>query len=144
MNAKALKAYLAQPSTIKGFAAILSVLSGGLAQVLSHDVTASVGIAGMVWGVVHVVMPDNSAAQTPIEKLVQDGIQATVQGRLSQMLPVLFGDGMAVLNALQQPTTTTVVTTLPGQTTQTVTQPIVPIPPVLPPVIPPAAPGVLT
>lgn len=122
MNWTTIKAWLMQPSTIHGFAAILSVLSGGLAQVLSHDVTASVGIAGMVWGVVHVVMPDNSAAQTPIEKLVQDGIQATVQGRLSQMLPVLFGDGMAVLTALQ-PTTTTVVTTLPGQTTQTVTQP---------------------
>lgn len=123
MNWTSIKSYLAQPSTIKGFAAILSVLSGGLAQVLSHDVTASVGIAGMVWGVVHVVMPDNSAAQTPIEKLVQDGIQATVQGRLSQMLPVLFGDGMAVLNALQQPAPPASVTV----TTQTVTQPAAPV-----------------
>lgn len=107
MNVASLKAWLATPSTILGCGMAAGTISGILAHVATGNLTWTFGAAGIVGALVHIAMPDNSAAQTSIEKLATDAITAIVQKRLTAALPTLFADAAAVEQAVV--TTTTAV-----------------------------------
>lgn len=98
---KALLAYLQQPSTIKGIAAIVGVIAGAVAQAIGHSTSTSAATAAAVYGIIHVILPDNTAAQTSIEKLAMDTITAVVNKRLQANLPLLMADAVSVVQAVE-------------------------------------------
>ena len=63
-----ISAWLRQPTTIKGIGAVLGVIIGAVAQLASHDVTISGAVLVVVYGIVHIILPDNSGAQSSVGK----------------------------------------------------------------------------
>lgn len=109
-----LKSFLAQPSTILGLGTAAATIAGLIAHAITHDITVSAAAGGAAFALVHVALPDNSAAQTSIEKLTSDAVTAIVQKKLAASLPLLFTDGVAVAQAFAPATTvTTTVTPAP-------------------------------
>lgn len=100
-----LKAWLAQPSTILGFGMAGATISGIVAHLATGSLTWTAGAAGIAGALIHIVMPDNSAAQTSIERLATDAITAIVQKKLTLALPTLFADAVAVEQAVTVTTT---------------------------------------
>lgn len=102
------KAWIRQPTTVNGLAALIglvsSLVAGILTHLLSHDpetVSYMAGAAGLfAGGVVNLVLPDNSAAQSTAEKIVSDAVAAAASRHLVQVLPSLVADGMAVVAAI--------------------------------------------
>ncbi len=127
MNMTAVKAWIMQPTTIHGLGLIVGVFGAFLAHLITHDVATDAAVGIAISGAVKVVLPDNSAASAPIEKLAKDTIQAAVQGRLAVMLPTLFADGVAVLNAVQTPATVTVQQPGPDTTVAVAVAPAAPV-----------------
>src|ERR1700723_69229 len=91
---------LKQPSTILGIAGLIGTTAGTIAHILTRDMALSVGVATIAGSIVHIVMPDNSGAQSSIEKLVTDAVTAAAQKKLAAALPMLVQDGLAVVTAL--------------------------------------------
>lgn len=106
-----LKAWLAQPSTIKGFASVGGILAAAATHLLTHDLTTAATAGGMVYGLVHIAMPDNTGAPSSVEKLVTDAATAVAQKRLAAAMPQLLADTMAVVQSFQPPAGSTTVTT---------------------------------
>lgn len=101
-----------QPSTILGIAGLIGTTAGTIAHILTRDMALSVGVATIAGSIVHIVMPDNSGAQSSIEKLVTDAVTAGAQKRLAAAMPLLIQDGLAVVNAFATaPVTITTTTT---------------------------------
>lgn len=96
----ALKAWLAQPSTILGLGAFAATICGLIAHVLTHDTTAATAAGMAAFALVHIALPDNSAASSSVEKLVTDAVTAAAQKRLAAAIPMLVSDSMAVFAAL--------------------------------------------
>jgi hypothetical protein len=92
--------WLKQPSTITGIAAFVGTAAGLIAHYLTHDATLSVTVGGLVYGAVHVVVPDNTAAASSAEKLVTDAVNAIVQKKVAAMVPQLAADAFALFNAV--------------------------------------------
>lgn len=103
MTRKQIVAWLRMPSTINGIGIAGGIVSGLVAHLLSHDMTASVAVGGAICSLVHLVMPDNSAAQSSIEKLGQDVITAIVQKRIAAALPAILSDAASVAVAVASP-----------------------------------------
>ncbi len=127
----AIKAWLAQPSTILGISGIVGTAAAAIAHVLTHDMTATLAAGTIAASMVHVGMPDNSNAPKAIQQLVTDAATAMLQNKLAAMLPVLLSDGMAVVTALQAPATAVTVQQ-PGPDT-TVAVAVAPAAPVVAP-----------
>ena len=100
MNLSDVKAWLATPSTILGIGVAGATISGLVAHAMTGSISWTFGAAGIVGALVHIVLPDNSAAQTSIEKLATDAITAVVQKKLTAALPTLFADAVAVEQAV--------------------------------------------
>jgi hypothetical protein len=94
---------LKQPTTILGVAGLVGTTAGTIAHVLTHDMALAVGVATVAGSIVHILMPDNSGAQSSIEKLVTDAVTAGAQKRLAAAMPLLIQDGMAVVASLAAP-----------------------------------------
>ena len=105
MTLASIKAWLKQPSTIHGLGVAFGTVAGLVAQALTHDTTWSVAAGGSAYALMHVVLPDNSGAQSSIEKLVTDTVTAAAQKRLAEALPSLVQEGLAVVSAFKAPTT---------------------------------------
>lgn len=128
-----------QPSTILGIAGLIGTTAGTIAHVLTRDMALSVGVATIAGSIVHIIMPDNSGAQSSVEKLVSDAVTAAAQKKLSDALPLLIQDGLAVVNAIAAPAPVPVpVTTTTTTTTQQAPAPVA-APVVAPIVVQPAA-----
>lgn len=117
-------AILKQPSTIQGIGAVAGVMTVFASHLAQQDTTVTVALGGLVFGIVHILMPDNTGAPSSVEKLVTDAATAVAQKRLALAMPQLLADTMAVVQSIQPAQTATVTTT-------TVATPA--------PVIPPAA-----
>lgn len=107
---------LKQPSTILGLGAIAGVVAAFVAHIVSHDTTVSLALGGLAFGVMHVVLPDNTGAPSSVEKLVTDAATAVAQQRLAQAMPQLMADTMALVKsftpvAVPVPPSVTVTTT---------------------------------
>lgn len=100
MNMASVKAWISQPSTITGLGVAAGTISGLVAHVITHDATLSAGVAGSIIALVHVAIPDNSAAETSIDTLVRDVVNAAVQRRLAASLPALLADASAAVQAV--------------------------------------------
>lgn len=111
MTLTSFKTWLSQPSTITGLGTAFATISGLVAHVITHDTTAAVAAGGAAFALVHVIMPDNSGAQSSIEKLVTDTVTAAAEKRLASALPLLIGDVMSVAGALTPAAATTTTTT---------------------------------
>lgn len=98
-----IQAILKQPSTILGLGTLAGTISAIVAHVLTHDTTVTAGIGGIAFAIVHMAMPDNSAAPSAVEKLAVDTITAAMQQRLAAALPALFTDAVGVVQAFQAP-----------------------------------------
>lgn len=109
-----IKAIIQQPSTILGIGTLIGTIAGIVAHVLTHDTTATAGAGAIVFAIVHMVMPDNSAAPSAVEKLATDTVAAIMQQRLAAALPALFADGVAVVQAFQPPPAAAPVVTPPA------------------------------
>lgn len=95
-----IKRWLMQPTTIHGLAALAAA---AMAKV-GTGAPPWVIYSGIIAGLVMMIVPDNSAAAKPIEKLAADAIQAAVQGKLKEMAPALFGDAVQVGEAFTKAT----------------------------------------
>lgn len=101
MNTASVWAWLRQPSTISG----LGTLLGGAAGLLAYgthaaDTSSALAIAAGVKAAVSVGIPDNSAVQTPMMKLVGDAVSAMVAKNLPAAMPLLVSDGAALAAAI--------------------------------------------
>lgn len=94
-----LPAILKQPSTITGLGTIAGVIAAFVAHMVSHDTTISLALGGMAFGIVHVVLPDNTGAASSVEQLVTDAATAVAQKRLALAMPQLMADTMAVVKS---------------------------------------------
>lgn len=115
-------ALLKQPSTILGLGSIAGVVAAFLAHLVSQDMTLALAMGGLAFGVVHVVMPDNTGAPSSVEKLVTDAATAVAQQRLALAVPQLMADTMAVVKSF-----TPVVPTSASVTVTTTTPPVPPL-----------------
>lgn len=111
MTQASIKAWLSQPSTILGLGTFGATVSGLVAHVLTHDTTVSVAAGTAAFALVHVILPDNSAAASSVEKLVTDAVTAAAQQKLASALPGLIQDGLAVVGAISVPAPVMTVTT---------------------------------
>lgn len=91
---------LKQPSTILGIAGIVGTAAATIAHVLTHDMALAVGVATVAGSIVHVLMPDNSGAQSSVEKLVTDAVTAVATKKLAAAIPLLVSDAMGVVATL--------------------------------------------
>lgn len=98
-----LKAWLAQPTTILGVGMAAATVSGILMHIATGSMTWTAGAVGIAGALVHIALPDNSAAATSIEKLATDVITAAVQQKLSAALPTIFADAGSVAQAIIVP-----------------------------------------
>ncbi len=96
-------AILKQPTTIKGIAAVAGVLTGAATHLALHDTTLTATIGGLVYGLVHIALPDNSGAPSSVEQLVTDAATAVAQKRLAAAMPQLLADTLAVVQSVQGP-----------------------------------------
>ena len=82
------KAYLKQPTTINGVGAMFGVLVAVATSYMSGSVTAGAGVGVFVAGLVHVLMPDNSALSVDAGALAVAvaGLVAKQPGALSVVL----------------------------------------------------------
>lgn len=103
MNVQSVKAWLQQPTTIMGISGLVGTLSGIAAHALTHDTTVTTAVGLGAASIMHVVMPDNSAAPSAVEKLAVDAITAVAQKKLAASIPMLFADAMAVVQDVQPP-----------------------------------------
>lgn len=94
------RAWLKQPTTINGIALLIAGSAGTIAGMLTHNVEIAAGAGVLAGGLVHVAMPDNSAAAASVSKLVTDIVRAELQHRLSASAPQLIADMMGVVNDL--------------------------------------------
>lgn len=133
-----LKEHLAQPSTILGIGTAAAAISGIVAHVLTHDTTAAIGAGMAAFAIVQAVLPDNTAAQSSVEKLVTDVVTAAANKKLAAAIPLLVSDGMSVVAALSPQTQQTTVTT-----TTVATPAPAPAPVIVPPVAMPAVSGAM-
>lgn len=92
-----------QPTTVKGIAAAVGVISAAVTHFLLHDEPTTVTIGGMVYGIVNIILPDNSSAPSSVETLVTDAINAAAQKRVAAAMPMLLADTMAAFRAVQTP-----------------------------------------
>jgi len=104
-------AILKQPSTILGIAGVISTISATVAHVLTHDTTITLAAGVIAGSIVHIAMPDNTGAQSSIEKLVTDAVTAAAQKRLAAAMPMLVQDGLAVMASFTAPAAPVTVTT---------------------------------
>lgn len=102
---------LKQPSTILGIGAAAGTICGIVAHVLTHDTTIAAGAGAAAFAIVHVFMPDNSGAQSSVEKLVTDAVTAVATKKLAAAIPLLVSDAMGVVATLS-PQATVVTTTV--------------------------------
>lgn len=104
-----MKKILFQPSTITGIATLIAALGGGVVMWTTKDVSLAAGLGAFVFGVVHIMLPDNTSAPTTLEKLITDTLTAAAQHRLMAAVPVLVADVAASMKSLQMvaPTTPT-------------------------------------
>lgn len=98
MTLASIKAWLMQPSTIHGLGVAVGTIAGLVAHAITHDATWSAAIGGSSYALMHVVLPDNSAAQSSVEKLVSDTVSAVAQKKLAEAMPTLIQEGMAVVS----------------------------------------------
>lgn len=98
-----IKEWLAQPTTITGIGTAAATISGLVAHVLTGDTTVSAAAGAAAYALVHVALPDNSAAASSVEKLVTDAVTAAAQRKLAAALPGLTQDGLAVVNSIAVP-----------------------------------------
>jgi len=92
--------WIRQPSTIDGLGWLLGVAGYGVAHVITREETASVAIATVLKGAVHLVINDASAeapVDTSIETFVRDAVTAEAQRKLNAALPALTGDILQLL-----------------------------------------------
>jgi hypothetical protein len=113
--------WVMSPSTINGIGSIVGLAAGLIAHIATHDTTAAAAAGVLTGAVVHLLMPDNTAAQNSIEKLVQDTIMAAEQKKLAEKLPTLVAEAMQAFSppapqafAAPPVTTTVIATTTPA------------------------------
>ena len=114
MTFASIKAWLMQPSTVHGLGVAAGTIAGLVAHAITHDATWSAAIGGSAYALVHVAVPDNTGAQSSVEKLVSDTVTAVVQKRIADAIPLLFQDSMAVISSFK---------TTPAPTNVTVNSP---------------------
>jgi hypothetical protein len=97
----AFERWVTQPTTIHGIGAAVGSIAAVLANLLTKqtDIAAAAGAAA--YTLVNLVLPDNTAADTSLEKLVKDTTEAVVTRQLRSSLPALFVDGQDVAQALE-------------------------------------------
>jgi hypothetical protein len=126
MNLASIKSHLCDKTSIIGISGIVATAAGLVAHAMTHDITWSAAAFGILGSTMAVILPENKAAQSSIEKFVSDTVTAAAQKRLAAMLPTLIQDGMAVATALTPPAPVVVQTAAPvSVTTTTTTQPAV-------------------
>jgi hypothetical protein len=69
-------AWLRQPTTITGIAALLATAATTIAGYLTGDIKAAGAAGALTYGVVHVLMPDNTQAATVLSSVVSDLVAA--------------------------------------------------------------------
>lgn len=113
-------ALLKQPSTILGLGTIAGVVAAFLGHLVSHDLALPLALGGMAFGVVHVILPDNTGAPSSVETLVRDAATAVAQQRLALAMPQLMADTMAVVKSFQPAVPVPAAATLTVTTTPAV------------------------
>lgn len=114
--------WLRQPTTVIGLGVIIGGLVGYGVWLLTHDGGATLLGASLAAGVVKIALPDNTAAASAAQKLVDDALIAITQKNVrAAVLRSLLGDAETLLTALAPApatTTTTTTTTAQVETTQ--------------------------
>lgn len=118
-----LLALLKQPSTILGLGAIAGVGAAFVAHLVSHDMTVSLALGGLAFGVVHILLPDNTGAPSSVEQLVNDAATAVAQQRLAAAMPQLMADTIAVIKSFTPAPPPSVTVPSVAVTTTTTTPP---------------------
>lgn len=113
MNLASFNAWRKQPTTILGIAGIVGTVSGYIAHALAHDITVTTAVGLSAASIVHIAMPDNSAAPSSVEKLAVDAVTAIATQKLAASIPLLVGDAVAVAQAVQAPAPPVPVVTSP-------------------------------
>ncbi len=101
MNQTSTQRWLGQPTTIHGIAAAVGSLAAILANLLTKQTDISAAAGAAAYTLVNLVLPDNTTADTSLEKLVKDTTEAVVTRQLRASLPALFVDGEDVAKAIE-------------------------------------------
>lgn len=96
----ALAAWMKQPTTVTGIAGFMATLAYAAAHLVSHDMPVATVLAGVAASLTAMILPDNSAAKTSIEQLVQDSVTAAANQHLAAALPALVQDAVAVVRSV--------------------------------------------
>ena len=107
MSLKSVLAYLKQPTTITGTAALVGVGATAVTHLFLKDMPMAAVIGAAVFGVISVAMPDNSAEARSAEKMVRDAVASAIQNKLMAQLPLLVGDAVDVIRNLVPSTVAT-------------------------------------
>ena len=105
--ATSLSSWLHQPTTIHGIAAVVTTIGAAVTAWSSGQITgvqAIVGlVGGMSYGLVHMLMPDNSTAARATQVLIQDTLTASFQGQeqFHAAMPVIMKDAVATVAAIE-------------------------------------------
>lgn len=94
-----IKAWLRQPTTIHGFAALCAAIVGAVAEYYLHQVTMAGAISMVAYALVHILMPEASIDPATLETMVADAVDAQMAKRLSQSSTALTIDAMRTLVA---------------------------------------------
>ncbi|MFI4982710.1 MAG: hypothetical protein ACHQIO_20355 [Nevskiales bacterium] len=94
------QAWLRQPTTVTGIAALIATAAGAVAQYLTGQATFAASAGGIAFAVTHLAMNDNSAAPSSVQKLVVDAVTAATQKHIVAALPQLVVDGLAAAQAI--------------------------------------------
>ncbi len=96
-----LPAWARQPTTIHAFQALAALAAGFAAYLLAGGDMKFVAIAaGIGYAAPGMLINDNTAEPSSVEKFVVDAVTAVAQQRLAAAVPLLVQDGMAVVKSL--------------------------------------------
>ena len=103
MNLTSLQAWIRKPTNVIGISSGIGIVAHMIAQATAGQIGWPVAIGGIAFSIVCVAIPDNSGAQSSVEKLVTDAVTAAMQKKVSAAIPSLVQDGMAVFTAFTAP-----------------------------------------
>ncbi len=95
--------WLKQPTTVAGISGLIGTISALITHMIAHDGAWTLSAAGVAGSITAILLPDNSALKSSVEKLAGDAIQAVVRKEIAAALPVLAMDTIRVANAAAAP-----------------------------------------
>jgi hypothetical protein len=95
------RGWVRQPSTILGIGTILGLIASALAAYEGGSVSAIIAFGGVVFGVVHLVLPDNSQAAADAQALAMEVVKDTANHALTTALPQILRDALRFLTDLK-------------------------------------------